>query len=363
MKPSYENHTTAGSEQDSLGIVSDDGIRQVAKPIHHEPIESAHEFVDRLRPSNEEWTNPLQRWLFRGQAKASWHVVPSAFRFQGQLESRCNDALERVERRATVNQNPINRSSDIKCLRKELFSPAIWYATVRTISDFVHVTDVLGLATPSDATSLLDRTDLGLLCEDTGAGSLGAWIIRNLESVALAQHSGVATPIVDWTRNPLAAACFAIEDNASNATAEADAADWDNRLCVWAIDRSAYKKQFVRPDGCAQEADLEFHRPSSSVNSFLCSQSASFTIDLNCMSHFESNGQFRCHVELFAEYAERATGRCDAVRIFTLPRDQQPRLRDLLLREGVTKAHLMPSYANVAATIRPLSPDICRIIR
>src|SRR5258705_11849082 len=55
-----------------------------ATMIIEEKFDTAKEFLEALRITNPRWiskqNNSESSWIFRGQAKAKWHLIPSAWR-------------------------------------------------------------------------------------------------------------------------------------------------------------------------------------------------------------------------------------------------------------------------------------------
>jgi FRG domain len=90
---------------------------------------------------------------------------------------------------------------------------------------------------------------------------------------ALGQHFGLATPLLDWTRSPFAAAYFAFEERSSNAT--------DYRI-VYGLDQNAVlQKNDELTNGPSQEKGrpptLDFIDPMLDENQRLLSQDGLFT--------------------------------------------------------------------------------------
>lgn len=90
---------------------------------------------------------------------------------------------------------------------------------------------------------------------------------------ALGQHFGLATPLLDWTRSPFAAAYFAFEELASD--------PGDYRV-VYALDQDAVQqKNYELSNGPSVERGrlpvIEFIDPMSDENQRLVSQSGLFT--------------------------------------------------------------------------------------
>jgi len=90
---------------------------------------------------------------------------------------------------------------------------------------------------------------------------------------ALGQHFGLATPLVDWTRSPFAAAYFAFEEYATDPT--------EQRI-VWGMHQSAVKRKsdelLLGPHlDKGRPPVIEFFDPMSNENPRLVSQDGLFT--------------------------------------------------------------------------------------
>jgi hypothetical protein len=88
---------------------------------------------------------------------------------------------------------------------------------------------------------------------------------------ALGQHFGLATPLVDWTRSPFAAAYFAFEEVGSEQTKD---------RVVYGLDRLAVERRGAALGESPDEGRgsvIEFVEPMSDENPRLVSQSGLFT--------------------------------------------------------------------------------------
>lgn len=90
---------------------------------------------------------------------------------------------------------------------------------------------------------------------------------------ALGQHFGLATPLLDWTRSPFAAAYFAFEENPSNGT------EW---RVIFGLDESAVDRRYKElQSGPSFETGrlpvVELIDPMSDENQRLVSQGGLFT--------------------------------------------------------------------------------------
>jgi hypothetical protein len=90
---------------------------------------------------------------------------------------------------------------------------------------------------------------------------------------ALGQHFGLATPLLDWTRSPFAAAYFAFEEIGSDST---------HHRVVYGLDQRAVKQKSdevleAQSFESGRPPVIEFVDPTSDENQRLVSQSGLFT--------------------------------------------------------------------------------------
>ena len=93
---------------------------------------------------------------------------------------------------------------------------------------------------------------------------------------ALGQHFGLATPLLDWTRSPFAAAYFAFEERPSDPTGSTE------YRVVYALDEDAVKRRTQELEGGrhfeeGQSPGIELIEPMSDENPRLVSQGGLFT--------------------------------------------------------------------------------------
>lgn len=142
------------------------------------------------------------------------------------------------------------------------------------------------------------------------------------EVVTLAQHYGLPTALLDFTRDPFVALFWATE-----AAFGLEAAD----LAVWAL----------RLHGLSH---VRVHSHARDRNQNLLAQDG-VTVEIGMADHFM-----------------RATGRLpgleecvgvpeDALRKLVIPRSQVPELRRMLEVSGVTRSRLTPGYYGVVQTV------------
>ena len=153
---------------------------------------SAKELLSRLSPRSEffEESHPKD-WIFRGHANAAWKLVPAAFRDATRLFTGSSARLPWTEWR---NREQIQ-------------------AEAGTLLQFVNEADGAGLRIPNDLTTLREEFDKPFQeswYKDVIEQGSAEWPpSTSWPVVALAQHHGLATRFLDWTRSAFVAAYFA----------------------------------------------------------------------------------------------------------------------------------------------------------
>lgn len=212
------------------------------------------------------WYVGNERVLFRGQRQASWGLVPRLGRMQ--LRLRHVASLEQAE--------------------------------LRMLKDF----------------------------ERLSVPYIGNRIVQDeWDRMALAQHHGLPTRLLDWTSNPLVALWFAIE-RPSGANEGA---------AVWAFD--ADEGDYVdKIDSPLEVPRTMVFRPRHH-DARIVAQSGWFTV------HKYSSSSDR-----FSEF-EKLKAQRSSLRKFTIPKNFFPAIRDDLARCGVSRASLFPDLSGLCEAI------------
>lgn len=181
-------------------------------------FKTAKEFLRYLNPIEDHWGESPRDWLFRGQREAEWALHPSAWRKpKGDITAQESWEREQFSHFCTY--------SDAQALPIPNYRDAIWSSSTLPWND--------ALLRPA---------------------------------LALAQHHGVPTRMLDWTRRPLVAAYFAAN--------RGDLAKETTHIAVWAMRRRHNREELLARPG----SPLELVYAPRAENSNLHLQSGLFTL-------------------------------------------------------------------------------------
>jgi hypothetical protein len=289
---------------------------------------TAIELLAYIRLADRHWGDGWNApWIFRGHADADWRLIPPSRRPDGQrilrplIEAHLASTGEwTIDDFDLASRSPELVKQDAS-VRSRLTS-AQTRAEGRAIREFVILANELGLRIEDDV------YDLPSNYREPTFGT------------ALAQHHGVPTPLLDWTRNPLVAAYFAAAEDTNG-----------ERIAVWALNTELA----CAPPNGPPRFDLHTFECPRFAHAFLHAQAGLFTWvqDYKQWNFMIHHGFWPSMLDTLSEF-DVPPG---CMRCITLPRAQLPELRQLLWRERVSRAHLMPTFDNVRAALAANWPD------
>lgn len=292
--------------------------------------ETAREFVDVfLDPNLFEPESILDvsdkfvsGYLFRGQSNKDWRLIPTAHRSEEALKDY-------------TPQPPHKRDDTNVYLATQI------HAELRAVQLFLEAADQMGIGTPIEYITIHGHQTLmdNLLRGEVDSAKLDFPEQEYLASMALAQHHGVPTRLLDWTASPFIAAYFAASGVSSLDEKDREGG-YFSVICLGTQLLSKVKS-------------LKIVSAPKAQNSFLRAQEGAFTIVKNANKYYLDNNCWPSIEDIVdLERDKRTYYMRDPLIRISLPNSEADNLLRLLYRLGVSKLSVMPSLDNAANNLK-----------
>lgn len=276
------------------------------------------------------WNNDLSSYAFRGQSSDEYKLLPSSLRLDNKKYSE------------KIFDNFRNEKKD--GLDFEWFQILSEFTLIR---DFHKLSDFNGLAMP-DTPFLQEKTiskyDRTFATRSMRKKEPFNWIPNELLNItALAQHNGIPTRLLDWTRDSLVAAYFASKESNRNKS---------KNLVIWCLNLEFLS--FCIDMG--QLPSLRIVTPPYFGNNNLTAQKGLFT-HIHTKYSFDrqdptSTPVDRTPLDVTLEKLLQKTSHQQNVIIkLILPNEESKNLSSSLLKHGYGEARIFPGFKGVANQI------------
>jgi len=273
-------------------------------PIIEEELSRVDELWDLLSPIGA-FSNKLKNPIFRGHANALWNLTPTVFR---------DDIILKFHRK----RMEYLRTSQVIEFEFSL------------LHGFLFGCDEQGILIPYDSHDFRSSMDYSTAMARY-ADSTAGWPHKEFHSIlAMAQHHGIPTRLLDWSRSSLVAMYFAASQVLNSKV------ETEQRLAVWVLDAD---------NTTLANIGLETVSPAGSVSENLAAQKGLFLLYKEPSSTFYTD-EFCPETE--KSLIDNLLANNAKVYKFTLPANTAGELLLRCMKFNVSATTLFPGVDGVA---------------
>jgi hypothetical protein len=256
-------------------------------------------------------------WIFRGQTNAEWGLSPGAFRQHALLRSWQHPDFENWTNGTQI------------------------FAEFDALLQFFGIADAASLPLPEDSQAL--RSLLREIDHERFSSASLTWPRPELWSVlAIAQHYGVPTRLLDWSRNSMKAAYFAAVGSSTDSFLK--------RFAVWAYHAALDHSGLITERITQYRHRVEVVTAPYADNPNLRAQEGVFTVVATDRPLGREEPADRLDLTSTLATVHDKSGESALVRL-SLPANQADALLRLLAKMNISAATLFPGYAGVVTAM------------